>query len=220
MGTKFNPPTLVQIPSKGNKWFVVVTKPEELQAFSKNKQARLSTGTTDRRRAEALMSKITQEIYEKFQKEIDDIYLRSQARSVDPAAMFTSQITAEPKKVFISDAFTIQQFGLDKDPTLKFSRLIPKYFEYLEGINKDSRKERGTKLSKLKEFVDVVDENNDLHLENVKKKHAYDYAEWMAHQGRANKTIRSNVSRVSAMLGWAERKGYIEQWTCGNPPNI
>lgn len=207
LGTKFHPPTLVKVASKGNKWFVYVTKPPELQAYSKTKQVRRSTGTTDKRRAEAVKSEITSKIYEEFQKEIDDIYLRSEARKVDPAAVFTSQITAEPNTVFISDSFTINRLGLDKDPRLRISRLIPEFAQHLDDLNKETRKERRTKISKIKEFISVVD---DLNVLDVKKQHAYKYAKWMAQEDRANKTIRSNISRVTSILVWAEQEGYIE----------
>lgn len=211
LGTTFHPPSLIQIPSKGNKWFVVVTKPDELRIYSKGKQVRRSTGTADKKLAETRSVQIANEIYEEFQKEIDDIHLKAKARLYDPAARLTTQISVDPNTCITTDAFTIKHFGLDKDPKLKFSRLIPQYVEHLEMLDRESRKERNTKLSKLNEFLKIVDEKHELQIEDVKKVHAYDYAEWMALQGRANKTIRSNVSRVSAMLGWAERKGYIEQ---------
>lgn len=208
LGTKFNPPSLVQIPSKGNKWFVVVTKPRELQVYSKSKQVRRSTGTADKKLAEAKSVQIANEIYQEFEEQIDAIYQKAQARRVDPAAIFSSQITTDPSKVFISDAFTIQQLGLDKDPKLKISRLIPEYVQHLEDINKESYKERRTKISKLKEFLEVI---GDVNITELKKLHAYKYAKWMVLEGRANKTIRSNVSRISAMLIWAEQEGHIEQ---------
>lgn len=105
MGTNFNPPNLVLIPSKGNKWFVVVTKSKELQAYSKNKQVRRSTGADDERITKSKSIQIVNEIYQKFEDQIDEIYRRANARAVDPS------------KVFISDAFMIQQLGLDKDPS-------------------------------------------------------------------------------------------------------
>jgi integrase len=209
LGTKFHPPTLIQVPSKGNKWFVVVTKPQELLSHSKAKQVRRSTGTSDKKIAESKSVQIANEIYEEFQREIDEIYLRSEARKYDPAAVFTTQIN--PKKIMVSDNFTIQQLGLDKDPKLKISRLVNEYSLYLDQLDQESGKERRTKISKIKEFIEAMDNGSALHLDDIKKVHAYNYAEWMARMGRANKTIRGNISRVAAMLRWAERKGYIER---------
>ncbi len=211
LGTTFHPPSLIQIPSKGDKWYVVVTKPDELRIYSKGKQVRRSTGTSDKKLAEMRSVQIAKEIYEEFQKEIDDIHLKAKARLYDPAVRLTTQISADPNTCITTDAFTIKHFGLDKDPKMKFRRLISEYYDYLNEMDKESRKERRAKLSKITEFIEVVETEGDLYIEDIKKVHAYNYAEWMARKGRANKTIKSNISRVKAMLRWAERKGYIER---------
>ena len=210
LGTTFYPPSLIQIPSKGDKWYVVVTKPEELRIYSKGKQVRRSTGTSDKKLAETRSVQIAKEIYEEFQKEIDDIHLKAKARLYDPAARLTTQISVDPNTCITTDAFTIKHFGLDKDPKLKFRRLINQYYDHLNDIDREARKERKTKLSKITEFIDVVETDGELHIDDIKKVHAYNYAEWMDRKGLARKTIQSNISRVSAMLRWAERKGYID----------
>lgn len=60
------PPSLKQIPSKGNVWYVIVTKPEALRDGKKNIQIRRSTGTTDLRLARTAQSKITEDIYREW----------------------------------------------------------------------------------------------------------------------------------------------------------
>lgn len=65
MGTKYHPSTLVQLPAKGNKWYVVVTKPKELQSAGSNK-VRRSTGTVDMKIARGMKMQLTQEIYDEF----------------------------------------------------------------------------------------------------------------------------------------------------------
>lgn len=65
MGTKYHPSTLVQLPAKGNKWYVVVTKPKELQSAGSIK-VRRSTGTIDEKIARGLKFQLTQEIYAEF----------------------------------------------------------------------------------------------------------------------------------------------------------
>ena len=50
----------------------------------------------------------------------------------------------------------------------------------------------------------------DIHIQDVKKVHAYQYASWLAQKGLANKTIVSAVSRVSVLLIRAEKMGIIE----------
>ena len=76
LGTKslqsYHPPKLIQVPSKGNKWFVVVTKPKDLQR-GKNLQVRRSTGTTDQRIAETRMPALAEKIYAEFDKELGGI---------------------------------------------------------------------------------------------------------------------------------------------------
>lgn len=202
LGTTFHPPSLIQIPSKGNKWFVVVTKPDELRLYSKGKQVRRSTGTSDKKLAETRSVQIANEIYEEFQNEIDEIHLKAKARLYDPAARLTTQISVDPNTCITTDAFTIKHFGLDKDPKLKFRRLISEYYEHLNAMDRESLKERKAKLSKINEFIEVVESESDLYIEDIKKVHAYNYAEWMARKDMANKTIRSNISRVKAMLSW------------------
>ena len=64
-GTKYHASTLVQLPAKGNKWYVVVTKPKELQTPRSNK-IRRSTGTVDKKIAKGLQHQLTQEIYAEF----------------------------------------------------------------------------------------------------------------------------------------------------------
>ena len=49
------------------KWYVQVTKPKELQ-YGSDKQARRSTGTSDKHEARYMQHQLTQEIYENFDK--------------------------------------------------------------------------------------------------------------------------------------------------------
>lgn len=172
LGTTFHPPSLIQIPSKGNKWYVVVTKPDELRIYSKGKQVRRSTRTSDKKLAETRSVQIANEIYEEFQNEIDDIHLKAKARLYDPAARLTTQISADPATCITTDAFTIKHFGLDKDSKLKFRRLINQYYDHLNDIGGEARKERKTKLSKITEFIDVVEAGGELHIDDIKRVHA------------------------------------------------
>lgn len=58
----YRPSTLVQ---RKGKWYVQVTKPKSLQ-FGQDRQARRSTGTSDRKQAALLQHQLTQEIYDSF----------------------------------------------------------------------------------------------------------------------------------------------------------
>ena len=59
---RYNPSTLV---FRKGKWYVQVTKPKALQ-FGSDKQARRSTGTSDRQEARYLQHELTQQIYVSF----------------------------------------------------------------------------------------------------------------------------------------------------------
>jgi integrase len=72
MGTKYHASSLVQLPAKGNKWYIVVTKPKELQTAGSIK-VRRSTGTIDPKIAKGLQLKLTQEIYSEFDEALKPI---------------------------------------------------------------------------------------------------------------------------------------------------
>lgn len=67
----YAPPSLTQIPSKGNVWHVIITKPESLRGGKKNIQVRRSTGTTDRRLARIKQSQIVEEIYAEWDRQLE-----------------------------------------------------------------------------------------------------------------------------------------------------
>jgi len=64
----YAPPSLTKIPSKGNVWYVVVTKPAALRDGKQNIQVRRSTGTTDQRIARTKQSKIVEQIYAEWDR--------------------------------------------------------------------------------------------------------------------------------------------------------
>ena len=94
-----------------------------------------------------------------------------------------------------------------KDPSTKLSRFIIDYLADLEFNQVGSNKERSTRKTCCGEFLQCV---GDIHIQDVKKVHAYQYASWLAEKGLANKTIVSAVSRVSVLLIRAEKMGIIE----------
>lgn len=206
LGTNYHPAKLVQIPSKGNKWYVVVTKPTALQTTSKNVQVRRSTGTTDKREAEIRSHRLAAEIYAEFDAALLD------AEQQPQAPVFTF-LTPEQEKAHPSyaDPFVGRRMlppaAKPKDPTTKLSRYLKNYLDHLEVNKVGSIRERNTRRVKNEEFIALV---GDMHLDEVKKLHAYQYADWMVGRGLANKTIKSSVSRISVMLTTAEQKGLID----------
>jgi len=63
---RYNPSTLA---FRKGKWYVQVTKPKELQ-YGSDKQARRSTGTSDKHEARYMQHDLTQQIYEDFDKKL------------------------------------------------------------------------------------------------------------------------------------------------------
>lgn len=211
MGTNYHPPKLVQIRSKGNKWFVVITKPPSLQGTSSNIQVRRSTRTTDRRKAEAALPGIASAIYQEFDSELNN--QRSKVKPVTFKFLSDEDVQNDP---VLSDPFISRRMlpplEKPKDPSTRLSRFIPVYVDYLEANEIGDHKERRTKRSRCEQFMSVV---GDLHVEDIRKFHAYKYADWMNDQGLANKTIKSAVSRISMLLVRAEQLGIIDS----NPIN-
>lgn len=94
-----------------------------------------------------------------------------------------------------------------KDQATRLSRFIPDYLDHLEKNGIGNIKERRTKRTKCEEFKALV---GDLHLADIKKIHAYKYAEWLNSKGLAHNTIASSVSRISKLLVRAEQLGLID----------
>ena len=63
--------SLVQIPSKNNQWYVVVTKPVALRDGKKNIQVRRSTKTSDYKIARQLEHGIIAKIYAEWDAALD-----------------------------------------------------------------------------------------------------------------------------------------------------
>ena len=163
-----------------------------------------STGTTDEKIAKTKLVALANEIYAEFDRKLTRMH--GQYIADTEQAAYTSTI-GDFSKVFTTNPLLIQKHGLDKDPALKITRLLPKWIEDMEESNKSNHKERTSRRNKLNEFVKVV---GDLHVQDITKVHGYEYAKWNQKQGRANKTIRSLNTKVVAFLNWCEREGHIE----------
>ena len=72
MGTtesiKYEKSTLKKLPSKGDYYYVICTKPHELRRSPSDKQKRISTKTKNHREASKLWDKLEREIYAEFDK--------------------------------------------------------------------------------------------------------------------------------------------------------
>jgi integrase len=196
-------PTLVRLSAKGGKYYVCVTMPEPLRTGSQ-KQMMRSTGTTDLRAARSKLVPKANEIYAAFDQKLAALHRGYQQQVSQPG--FTQTI-GDFSRVFTADPFLIQTYGLDKDPEGRVLSLLPAWITHLENTNQGSHKERTSRKNKLEEFVKVI---GNLHVEDIKKQHAYQYAQWLNDEGKGNKTIRSLTTKVAAFLTWCEQTGRIE----------
>ncbi len=152
------------------------------------------------------MPGIATEVYREFDQALD----RHERRA--PKMTF-HYLTPEEQQTdpYMSDPFFFQRMlpplEPPKDRASKLSRCIPEYLNHLETNQVGDHKERRTRETKCAEFLSIV---GDLHVEDIKKIHAYRYADWMAAKGLANKTIKSAISRVSMLLVRAEKLGIID----------
>jgi integrase len=203
MKSEYHPPSLVKLSAKGGKYYVCVTMPKALWKKSQ-KQMKRSTGTTDERIAKMKIVSLAKEIYAKFDQMLSKLHQDFTNQANQPA--YTNTI-GDFTKVYTVDPFLIRLHGLDKDPAHNISKLMPNWISHLEKTGQGSPKERSSRKAKLEQFVGVV---GDLNVDDIKKQHAYQFAEWLNNEGKANKTIRSLITKISAFLTWCEQTGKIE----------
>lgn len=181
-----------------------MTKPPELQAASKNKQVRRSTSTTDKRLAEARLPGIANDIYKEFDRD-----LRPKPSSTIPPKL--TYLTGDEALAINDDPWValrpLPAFQPPKNPQNRLSRFIQSYEEYLHANQIADNKERKSKITYCNQFLDVT---GDIFMDEIQKFHAYQFAQWMADKGLANKTIKSRISKVSKLLVRAEQTGVIK----------
>lgn len=201
---EYHAPSLVKLTAKGGKYYVCVTMPEALQSGSQ-KQMMRSTGTTDLRIARTKLVPKANEIYAVFDQKLARIHQAFRSQIEQPA--YTNTI-GDFSNIYTVDPFLVTKHGLDRNPDHRITKLIPSWISHLEDTNQGDHKERTSRKNKVNEFVKVV---GNLHVQDIKKQHAYQYAKWLNDRGMANKTIRSLVTKVSAFLTWCEQEGLIDE---------
>ena len=118
---RYNPSTLV---FRKGKWYVQVTKPKELQ-YGLDKQARRSTGTSDKHEARYMQHQLAQEIYENFDKALqrtDPVFelLRPtlQAEGVNPKQWYDEgfvEVTVHGAKTISAKMSGITELSIDDE---------------------------------------------------------------------------------------------------------
>lgn len=190
---EYHPSSLIRLKSKGDVWYVQVTKPQELQTRN-SKQERRSTGTPDKTIAKRRQHEKTQEIYQKF-----DRLLGIDRRAPSPKLTFVTEPPEDPWIMYRP----WPAYDPD-DPSKRVNSLRP---TYISDRRWNRRKTMKGADSHIREFSVLV---GNLQVDRLKKKHAYDYASYLDDLGRANSTIKTRVSSVKNFLTWCEQKGHIE----------
>lgn len=242
----YHAPKLVRLPSRGNVWYVVVTKPVSLRKRPNDKQARRSTKTTDFKEAQKRLHRIAGEIYAEFGNPLRDEMeaMSSFVIGADMRGTVTEKEVSDPvvRRQWLQwmedQATEVEMRPVDEDDggedayvarmiTQKIKpRLASLRAETYQGLTAPEGKTVGDALAayidgrswnriKVKEqakvyigrFVELV---GDIPLADLTKRHAYQFAEFLAHkEGYANKTVGTHLSCVTAMLKWCERRGWM-----------
>ncbi|MDU8928396.1 DUF6538 domain-containing protein [Alisedimentitalea sp. MJ-SS2] len=192
MTLSYHPSKLISLRAKGNVWYVQVTKPPELQKGN-DKQIRRSTGTTDRKEAERRQHRITEEIYARFDAELERLNPQPEVKFNYVVGPPDPLLAWRPKPVIPK-----------QNISLRMSRVWPKY---VEGRNWGREKTKNGVVGHLKEFISVV---GDLQIDQLKKKHGYQYARYLDQSGYARSTVGTRVRAVGTMLTWCEEHDLIE----------
>ncbi len=159
-------------------WYVQVTKPQELQ-HGNDKQIRRSTGTTDKREAEKRKHRITDEIYATFDAEFGPSNPQPKVKFNFVADAPDPLLQWRPKPVIPK-----------LDMSLRMSRIWPRYMEERKW---QRERTRNGVISHLKEFMAV---GGDQQVDQLKKKHGYQYARHLDQSGYSNSTVGSRVRAV------------------------
>lgn len=194
----YNPSSLVCLKSKNYMWYVQVTKPLELQ-HGTHKQIRRSTGTPHLREAERRQHRITEQIYKEFDQEIE-------RRKPQPKLTFT-YLTDDPDPLY---QYRPRPIIPKKNASLRLSRVAPRYRDERKWPR---QKTRNAYISYIQEFIGVV---GDLQIDEIKKRHAYEYARYLDQCCFSNSTVGTRVRAVGGMLSWCEKNGLIDDHSYRN----
>jgi len=260
--------TLVAV--KG-KFYVSVTVPKPLEHLFKQKQIRLSTGTSDKREARKRQFKVASKIYARFDEaranaaksQIDEVHALMHTLAdclgyeVDVSSVMNddtrerrhllnaidavSQELAfpvspvsnnDPKYAHLSDVamrFTsldVQRYidtfrepddrrvllvedtptAVPEQPTAQSVTAVLE--RYIDARPWQRLKSKDAARRQIEAFAKVV---RNIDVQYIEKQHAYAFASALQSAGKAQKTIASYVSAVSAMLTWCEQNAIITE---------
>lgn len=109
------------------KWYVCVTKPKEL-TFGSDTQARLSTGTSDKRQAQQMQHQLTQQIYDDFDKQLQrtDKFYESVRHLLEQEGINTKQWYSEGQLEASVDTLRAMGVGMKIDDAPLVARVVIK----------------------------------------------------------------------------------------------
>lgn len=262
--------TLVLI--KG-KYYVSVTVPKRLEYLFKQKQIRLSTGTSDRKEAQQRQHNKASQIYARFDEAVtsqnsftpetvqallqaicdelrlgfnvsatmaridgqsrklirilDDVVNQAITGSHDAEGSlpekfpriepmlgaychesvqsYLGSYRKKPRPIEPTPEFILSAPSNTTAPTTRLRTLMQ---TYADTRNWQRLKSKDAAVRQIARFADCV---GNLEVREVQKQHAYAFASALQSEGKAQKTIASHVSAVSAMLTWCEQNALIDE---------
>lgn len=151
----------------------------------------------------------------------DPLRLRETIRVLQKEIEKLQKLPADPDDSgFVEHSLAIRAAYTDYEPRLKalaadtyatpqavesitIGDVIP---DYLAGRSWNRLKTKSEAEKSIRRFVAIV---GDIPLKELTKYHAYQYAEELDTEGRANKTISTAISYVTALLKWCETKPHL-----------
>ena len=132
---KYEKSTLKKLPSKGNYYYVICTKPHELRRNSHDKQKRLSTKTRDHREASKLWDKLEREIYAEFDKALQrDPYLEVVSRYWDESTL--GSLDNRLNEINATDAFREMNHESEVQEFMDSQGLTERPITFLRDLNR------------------------------------------------------------------------------------
>lgn len=241
MSRSYHPSTLTRVPSKGDRFYVFVTTPDQLRGVF-GKQRKKSTGTTDEKIARERQHELTDQIYKEFDAKltthkhaeaitiIEDFcrlmnirapridweeshvaaFELARVRNAASNVLFNSEDFSEAVEFAAVRCVGEEVEDLEEDVSKgtmftdrKVSAVFPKY---LDGRPWNRLSTKGEAERYIKQFIQLV---GDLNVDDVNKKHAFDFARELHEQGKSNAAVKAANSYVKNLFSWGVENGLL-----------
>lgn len=118
---------------------------------------------------------------------------------------FLRKYRKKPRPIEPTPEFIISAPATSYDPTTRLRSLTQ---TYANTRNWQRLKSKDAAVRQIEKFADCI---GDLEVRELQKQHAYAFASALQSENKAQKTIASYVSAVSAMLTWCEQNGIVDE---------